>query len=91
VLLGGHCSRAGRRASRMLRTRRGYAPESPLGRTVIVACLLNLSAVRVVWPSGAVTLVTTHALPSRSNLSPTPKTLAVSQYSVRPSGKKIVS
>jgi hypothetical protein len=26
-------------------------PESPAGRTVIVACLLNLSAERVVWLS----------------------------------------
>ena len=58
---------------------------------MIVACLLSPSAVSALWPWGVVMLVTTQAFPLRSILSPTLKTLVVSQYSVGLPGKKIGS
>ena len=59
-------------------------------RTVMVACRSSPSSEPDRWPSGAVTLVTTHVLSPRTNMSPSPKTRAVSQSSVLPFGKKMV-
>ena len=59
-------------------------------RTVMVACRSSPSSEPDRWPSGAVTLVTTHVLSPRTNMSPSPKTRAVSHDSVLPPGKKMV-
>ena len=56
----------------------------------MVACRSSPSSEPDRWPSGAVTLVTTHVLSPRTNMSPSPKTRAVSHNSVLPPGKKMV-